>query len=545
MMIKILVLAAYIVAVLALGMLIRGRVKDSPSEYFLAGRKLGFFVLFGSMAATNFSAFTVFGASGAGYLHGLSFFPIMGFGTGFMALTFWLIGSRVNRLGKLHGLVTPAELIQNLYNNRFLSGLFALIMIVFTIPYLALQPMAGGYVLNQLIGLPQAWGAGIVTLVILLYTLRGGMRTVAWTDTLQGLIMVVMLVLALSMAVSHHGGFGAAMSKALQADPALFSRPGPAGRFGPGIWLSYILLWFFCDPMFPQLFQRFYTARDEKSLERTMLLYPLTCTVVFAIPVLLGVIGRLDFPGLTGKEADAIVPLLMTSIGGDFMGALVLAAGLAALMSTMDSQLLTLSSIFTRDVYPLLPGKKTGTTTVGRIFVCCLALAGYAMAVNPPTSILQIATQTFTGLAVLFPAVFFGVYLKRPRPRPAIASILAGEAVMLYFALAAPAMPVLPVVPVMAATIGTYLLVHLASGAGFSLLRSSTSRKWWPAFGLLFLAAYDFWMWDDDRPFLLGLPLWVWYFVALSGAQTALMWFMNRSRHEEKTPSGATRATKG
>jgi SSS family solute:Na+ symporter len=526
---KLLVLVTYIVAMLGLGLYIRGRVRDSPSEYFLAGRRLGLFVLLGSMAATNFSAFTVFGASGAGYLHGLAFFPIMGFGTGFMALTFLLIGKRVNRLGRLHDLVTPSELIRHRYGSRPLSGLFALIMVVFTVPYLALQPMAGGYVLNQLVGLPQAAGAGIVTLVILLYTLRGGLRSVAWTDTLQGLIMIVMLAAALVMAAQHHGGFVQAMDKALSAEPELFSRPGGLGRFGPGIWLSYILLWFFCDPMFPQLFQRFYTARDEKALQRTMLLYPLVCTVVFAMPVLLGVIGRLDFPGLHGKEADAIVPLLMTSVGGDFMGALVLTAGLAALMSTMDSQLLTLSSIFTRDVYPLFTGDRNGSTTVGRVFVCCLAGAGYAMAVNPPGSILKIATQTFTGLGVLFPTVFCGLYLERPRPSAALASILAGEATMIGFALAGSGgLPVLPAIPVMAVAFGVYFMVHFAGGAKLDWQGNGTTRKWVLAFGLLLLAACDYWQWSDNTLVFLGLPGWIWYFVGLSALQTILMWRMCR-----------------
>lgn len=533
---KVLILVAYISAMLGLGLFIRGKVKDTPTEYFLAGRRLGLFVLVGSMAATNFSAFTVFGASGAGYLHGLAFFPIMGFGTGFMALSFWLIGIRINRLGRLHELVTPSELVQHLYGNRFLSGLFALVMIVFTIPYLALQPMAGGYVLNQLVGPPQAAGAGIVTLIILLYTLRGGLRSVAWTDTLQGLIMIVMLAAALIMAANHHGGFTAAMGKALQAEPELFSRPGGLGKFGPGIWLSYILLWFFCDPMFPQLFQRFYTARDEQALSRTMLLYPLICTVVFAMPVFLGVLGRIDFPGLHGKEADTIVPLLMTGIGGDVMGSLVLTAGLAALMSTMDSQLLTLSSIFSRDVYPFFVGGRRGSATVGRVFVCCLALAGYAMAINPPGSILKIATQTFTGLAVLFPTVFCGLYLERPRSQPAMASILAGEAAMLWFSLADPgSLPVLPAIPVMAIAFFTYFAAHLLTGATFAWQWSGTSLKWATTFGILFLGGCDYWQWNDVTPLFFGLPGWIWYFVLLSLLQTILMWRMSRKNESRNS----------
>ena len=72
------------------------------------------------------------------------------------------------------------------------------------------------------------------------------------------------------------------------------------------------------------------------------------------MPIAIGVLGRLSFPDLVGKQADRILPLVLTSISGDFMAALVIAAGLAALMSTMDSQLLTLSSIFTRDIFPLV-----------------------------------------------------------------------------------------------------------------------------------------------------------------------------------------------
>ena len=196
MLIKVMVLASYFLVVLLLGFLVRGKVRDTPGEYFLAGRGLGTFVLIGTMAATNFSAFTVFGASGAGYQHGMSFFPIMGFGTGFMALSFWVIGRRIHRLGRQHDLVTPAELVQDRYGNRTLSALFALVMVVFTVPYLALQPMAGGFVLGRLFGLPQWAGATLVTLVIMAYTLRGGLRAVAWTDVFQGFIMVTMLILA-------------------------------------------------------------------------------------------------------------------------------------------------------------------------------------------------------------------------------------------------------------------------------------------------------------------------------------------------------------
>ena len=204
--------------------------------------------------------------------------------------------------------------------------------------------------------------------------------------------------------------------------------------------------------MFPQLFQRFYSAKSERGISLTMLCYPAVCTVVFALPVTLGVLGHLSFPGLKGGEADRIVPMLMTSLGGDFMGTLVLAAGLAALMSTMDSQLLTVSSIFSRDLYPIFSGKKPETATVGRIFVMLMALAGLGLAFSAGgASILKIALWPFTALAVLFPTVLFGLYLNNPRPASAMVSILAGELMVLgYIFGLLPSFGLLPAVPVIA-----------------------------------------------------------------------------------------------
>ena len=104
MVIKVSVLIAYFLIVLIIGFIARTRWKSTPDAYFLADRKLGTLILLGTMVATNFSAFTVFGTSGAGYRDGYAFFPIMGFGTGFMALTFWILGRRIRQTGLAHGL---------------------------------------------------------------------------------------------------------------------------------------------------------------------------------------------------------------------------------------------------------------------------------------------------------------------------------------------------------------------------------------------------------------------------------------------------------
>jgi SSS family solute:Na+ symporter len=453
----------------------------------------------------------------------------MAFGTGFMALSFLLLGLRIWRLGREHDLVTPAELVHKVYASRQLSVLFAIIMVVFTVPYLALQPLAAGKVIGQLFGLPLWVGAVLVVLIILAYTLRGGLRAVAWNDVFQGLTMLTFMLVALAMVVAHHGGWNAAFGRILESNPALLSRPGDRGAYTPAIWLSYLLLWFFCDPMFPQLFQRFYMAKSPRALAQTALLYPIICSVFFALPIALGVLGRLSFPGLSGAEADNIVPLLATQLGGDLMGTLVLTAGLAALISTMDSQLLTVGSIFTRDLFPLVSGREARPGVEGRIFVAGLAAAGLAVALGTDATILDLGVTAFTGLAVLFPTVFFGLYLAKPSATAALSSILVGEAlVAAYHLRLLPANGFLAVVPAVGAAIVVYALVQLSTNREALPLPRGANAVAVAACGGILLAALDFWRWGEVGQVLFGWPSWAWYFVALSAAQVGVTWWWVR-----------------
>ena len=193
-----------------------------------------------------------------------------------------------------------------------------------------------------------------------------------------------------------------------------------------------------------------------------------------------------------------------------------------------DSQLLTLSSIFTRDILPLFKDSRTENSVIGRIFVICLGLAGLALAFKPPATILQIATQTFTGLAVLFPAVIFGLYLKRVYAAAAISSIICGEAALLcfYFKWVSPG-PVLSVVWVVLVVFAVYLGVHIYMAQKAGALQ--IGRPLWLTnpyvilFAVIFLLGLDFWAWGHQRPLWLGLPWWAAYFVALSALQTVIM----------------------
>ena len=553
--VRIAVVVGYFLALLGIGWAARRRARPGLTDYFVASRSTCSIVLFLTMAATNFSAFTVFGLSGAGWESGYAFYPIMAFGTGFMALTFLLIGKPVQRLGKTYGLITPPELVFHLTGSPALRLLFFVVMTVFTLPYLAMQPMAAGYALQSLLGIPYFAGAALITAIMLLYTFLGGFRGVSWTDTFQGGMMITLLLVAVVMIASKFGGLPSANQAVASAHPALFARPGLGGLYTPGMWFGYMALWFLCDPLFPQLFQRFYAARDSRALATTASLYPLITGFLFLLPITIGVLGRITYPQMpTGTSADQILPLMLAQHVPPVIEALVLTAALAALMSTLDSQLLTLSSMFARDVVgPIRPrlscreGDEAAFSQsdkvpawVGKSFVVGLALIGLAIAYHPPASFRVIATQTFTGLAVLFPTLIAVLYWKRMIALAGISSILVGEGlVVAYYYKLLPTFGTLPVIPIV--LVSSIVLILMSLIPRQKRTASTTQRRrvfttrftigWTIMFGLLFLLGHDVWNWGDARISLLGYPWWVWMFAGLCVLTSLLFWVFSCAIH--------------
>jgi SSS family solute:Na+ symporter len=273
----------FFIGLVLLGYYAKRKSIDTAEDYFLAGRSFGTLVLFFSLVATNFSAFTFLGFAGKSYQSGFGQYGIMVFGTGFMAISFYLIGRKVWFLGKTKGYITPAELIGKQMNSRLLHYVFMGVLILFTIPYLATQAIGAGLLIMQLTESLVTWqiGAVVTMLVLMIYTFLGGMRGSGWTDVVQGVLMIAALFVAFVFIMQGMGGITEANIETYKQAPSLFSRPGLDGYFTMQIWFSFMILWLFADPMFPQLFSRFYTARNEKALQWSMLLYPITVAIVF------------------------------------------------------------------------------------------------------------------------------------------------------------------------------------------------------------------------------------------------------------------------
>ena len=424
------ILTTYLAVSIGIG--IYGRSKEGSAEdYFVASRKINPWVLFCTLAATNFSAFFFLGFAGASYRAGWGFYGIMAMGTSLVGLSILLLGIPIHKLGKEKGYVTPPELIAGETNSKPLGLLYATVLVVFTLPYLATQPMGAGILLETLSGgeIPYFTGALLLTCVMIIYLVLGGMKSSAMTDVFQGILMFSILIIFVIGFFIHEdiGGFSEAGQSLWDNKPDKFVREG---NFTWEIILSFTILWPITVPMFPQLFSRFYIAEDDKAIRTAAWLYPTVVPILFLFPVIIGVYGNIvDFDHTLSKpESDNILPLVLTEYAPLWAGAIVCIGAIAAFMSTADSQILAMSSIITKDGLPaVIEIRKENEKQIGRILIIILAIIGLVLAYDPPDTIFDIVSQAFTGLAVLFPTTVAVLYWKRVKANSCIISIIVGE----------------------------------------------------------------------------------------------------------------------
>ncbi len=421
------ILIGYIVLVFWSSLWTSSSSENTPESYFLAGRNVKTIRLFFTILATNFSAFYFLGFAGEGYRIGYAHYSMMAIGS-IAALAFIIIGERAWALAKEHNYFSPAELIYGGTQNRPLAMLFSGVMIIFTLPYLALQIIGGGYILEGVTDGEISYSLAIclLTFFTIVYVILGGMQSVSKTDVKQGLLMIIFMFLAVATIAFDLGGISEANERAFIEKPALFLNEGVDQHFTPKKWFSFIVFWFFCIPMFPQLFMRFYIAKDKSHLRTSALLYACVPLVISILPVMIGVWGHISFPGLEGKEADQILPMMLAKHSYPWISALVMTGAIAAFMSTLDSQLLALSTMIIRDFYhPFVKEKPSFSKEVfiGKCLVGIIASIGLLIAFTPFDTIFDMGKMAFTGLAILFPVSLAVTRFKLHKPILAIIGI--------------------------------------------------------------------------------------------------------------------------
>ncbi|WP_423743987.1 sodium:solute symporter (plasmid) [Haladaptatus sp. SPP-AMP-3] len=423
------IIGGYLVLSLLIGLLAYRLTDRTAEDYYLASRTFGTVVLLFTTFATLLSAFTFFGGPNVAYGSGPEWILVMGLMDGVLFAVLWyVVGYKQWLLGREHGYVTLGEMLGDRFGSPTLRGLVAGISLFWLFPYVMLQQVGAGTALEALTGgeISYAVGAGLVTMFIIAYVVLSGMRGIAWTDTLQGAFMLVMVWAATLWALSEFGGLSAATAGMAESNPGFLSLGG--GPYSPQWMLSQAIGIAFGVAMFPQVNQRFFVARSKKVLKRTFSLWPILVVLLFVPAFMLGAWAR----GLPIDAADGnVLPVVLSEYAPAWFAALVIAGAMAAMMSSSDSMLLSGSSYFTRDLYRPFVNPNASDSwedTLGRIGVAVFAIAAFVASLYTPGTLIEIGGTAFGGFAQLALPVIVALYWKRVTKWGMFAGIIGSQA---------------------------------------------------------------------------------------------------------------------
>jgi len=392
------------------------RETHTLSGFYLAGKKLPFWVVAFSTNATGESGWLLLGLSGMGYLVGVqAYWVVVGEILG-IAASWWLVSRRLKALGDETDSITVPDILTAKFQDKWhLIRLVAvLIIVVMVTTYVTAQMVATGKAFSSFLGMDYATGVVVGSVFIIGYTFVGGYKAVSYTDVVQGVLMLLGLIAVPAAAIIASGGWGSVEESLMQQDPNLLNMFAIAD--GP-VWIGIASLVAVGLPFLgvPQLLIRFMSARDDGEILKARIMSVFVMLIFTAGAVTAGVAGRALFPGL--EDHETIFPVLSSNLFPPVIAGMLLVVVLSAIMSTVDSLLLLASSAFVRDTYQKIMGSTESDerlSNYGKAFTVAVGVVAVVLGVQEPRVIYHFVLASWSGLGSAFGPVIIGIlYYKR------------------------------------------------------------------------------------------------------------------------------------
>ena len=411
-----------VVLIYAAGMLVLGwygmRRAKTHEDFLVAGRNLGPSFYMGTMAATVLGGASTVGTVRLGYVHGISgFWLCAALGAGIIALNLFL----AKPLLKLR-IFTVTQVLERRYN-PIARQASAVIMFAYALMIGTVSTLAIGTVMQVLFGLPFWLGGGVVVV----YSTIGGMWSLTLTDIVQFIIKTVgLMFLLLPICLYRVGGWDELVAK-LPASAFSFH------TIGYDTIITYFLIYFFGILIGQDIWQRVFTARSEGVAKYAGTAAGVYCVIYGLVGALIGMCAKVLLPDLDNVN-NAFAAIVQASLPDGIRG-LVIAAALAAMMSTASAGLLAASTTLTEDLLPKLRGGKTSSLGINRLFTALtgVVVLAIALVVNDVISALTLAYNLLVG-GMLIPLIG-AIYWKRATTAGAITSMTLGFVTALAFML--------------------------------------------------------------------------------------------------------------
>ncbi len=435
----ILPLVAYLVVVFGISVYAMRKRSTGTflNEYFLGSRSMGGIVLAMTLTATYISASSFIGGPGAAYKYGLGWVLLAMIQLPAVWLSLGILGKKFAILARRYNAVTLNDMLFARYQSRLLVWLASLSLLVAFVGAMTVQFIGGARLLETAAGIPYETGLLIFGISIALYTAFGGFRASVLNDTMQGLVMLIGTVVLLIGVVHAAGGLSNAVQTLQTIDPQLVTPQGADDILSPAFMTSFWVLVCFGVIGLPHTAVRCISYKDSKAVHRGIIIGTIVVAILMFGMHLAGALGRAVIPDLT--VPDLVIPTLMVKVLPPFAAGIFLAAPMAAIMSTINAQLLQSSATIIKDLYlNIRPDQMQNETRLKRMSAVITLVLGALLllaAWKPPEMIIWLNLLAFGGLEAVFlwPLVL-GLYWERANAKGALSAMIVGG--VLYAVLA-------------------------------------------------------------------------------------------------------------
>ncbi len=342
----ILLVIAYLVIIKIVSYFAHRSSSKTVEDYFLTGRTTGVIALMGTLFATGVNGLAFTAVPALIYEGGILYTQMI-VAVGFACFLQWYFGPKVWTVCKKNNFITQAELFGHHYQSKTIHILTVIITIFSVFPFLIIQFVAVGKIFSVATGNVVTFEQSVLLLALFtgIYVMFGGARAVVWTDVVQGFIFAIIFIITAYLFTVWAGGFSSGINTLTKVIPEklVFNSENTP------IFIDRVLSWSFAFFLFPQIFQRLMMGRSAQATRQGVLGY---FTIGFPIMFIsLTIIGIMATATLYGQieDRDQLVAEMFVQhwpLGSSMIVLGVVACG----MSTIDSILLSLSSIFTRDI---------------------------------------------------------------------------------------------------------------------------------------------------------------------------------------------------
>ena len=431
-------LSLYFIAMLGIGLFAYRQSTSDISGYILGGRKVSPQVTALSAGASDMSGWMLMGLPGAMFLTGFdALYIAIGLVAGALA-NYLLVAPKLRVYTEVaDDSLTVPEFFAKRFNspNSSIRIVSAAIVVMFFTLYTSAGLVAGGKLFESAFNVDYQLGLFITLGVVVSYTLLGGFLAVSLTDFVQGCIMFVALVLVPVVAFTEFDSVSQMTSAAYASVPSFSESLETLTVVGLISSLGWGLGYFGQ----PHIIVRFMAIRSVKAIStaRNIGMSWMTVTIIGALATGFVGIAYANQFNLKVDDAETIFIIFSQLLFHPLISGFLMAAILAAIMSTISSQLLVSASSLTEDIYRVVTSKEVSekqTVTIGRYGVAGVAIVALMLAMDASNTILSLVSNAWAGFGAAFgPLVLFCLYRKDLTAKAAMAGMVSGAATVLFW----------------------------------------------------------------------------------------------------------------